>query len=280
MELEKPKFKVEETFTKAISDFRSETKECLKKSLPAIVEAEIVYNREVKKGTVYNIEIDDLQNTYATVEQFVKTYTDKFAKKAHPSRMYYDSIMITPRAGRCPYCGQRPVSTLDHYLDKKKYPKLTVTPLNLLPVCSDCNKLKLSDKPTSPGDYYIHPYYDEIDKFEWLKAKVIYTSPLIIEFYVACDYSIEPNMRKRINYHFNKLNLKNLYTAEATNELNNKKHRLVQLFNDRGGLSVKNYLSEEFESYKKNNINSWQTAMFCILSHDEKFYMDITNWLT
>lgn len=279
MELDKPKFKVSETFPQAINNFREATKLSLEKSLPAIINAEINYDKEATNGTVSNIEIDDLKDTLATAKQFEKTYTDKFAKIGHPARKYYDKIMIAPKASRCPYCGQRNVSTLDHYLDKKKYPKLTVTPYNLIPSCSDCNKTKLSDNPLSPSDYYIHPYYDKVDQYVWLHAKVIYISPLILEFYVSCDKSIAENMGNRIAYHFENLKLKALYTTEAINELNNRKYRLIHLFNAKNGISVKEYLFDEFKSYEMNNINSWQTAMFRALSEEERFYMHVTNWI-
>lgn len=279
MELNKPKFKVKESFTKAISNFRTETKNKLEKSLPEVINAEKIYNEEATNGSLSNIKVDDLINTYATKDEFVKVYTDKFSKKGHSARDYYDKIMLIPSYGKCPYCGQRNVSTLDHYLDKKKYPKYTVTPYNLVPTCSDCNKIKLSDKPTGIGDYYIHPYYDKVDDFLWLKAKFIYTKPIVIEYFVECNNNIESNTMKRILYHFRKLNLRHLYSTEATNELNNKKYRLKELFKSKGGCAVKEYLYEEYQTYNNNNLNSWQTALFKLLSEEEKFYNKLLEWL-
>lgn len=279
MEMNKPNIRVEDTFSTSISNFREKTKSKLEKSLPEVIKAENSYDREASNGTLSNIRVNDLTNTYATRDEFVKVYTDKFVKKDHLARNYYDKIMLIAHLGKCPYCGQRNVSTLDHYLDKKKYPKYTVTPYNLIPSCSDCNKTKLSDNPEESGKYYVHPYYDKVDQFSWLKAKVFYKKPLVVEFYIERNDEIETETMNRICYHFSKLNLRLLYSIEAINELNNKTFRLENLFKEQGNESVRKYLYDEYLSYRNNNLNSWQTALFKILSEDENFYSNILKWL-
>lgn len=50
--------------------------------------------------------------------------------------------------------------TLDHFYPKSKYPYLSISPLNLIPICSSCNQLKSDmDILSKP---FPHPYYDSI----------------------------------------------------------------------------------------------------------------------
>lgn len=112
-----------------------------------------------------------------------------------------------------------------------------------------------------------------------LNAKIIYCTPIIIEYFVALVDTINVNIKNKIHYHFNNLELGNLYTIEATNELHNKKFRLKKLFEEKGKEAVQAYLHDEYISYRNNDKNSWQTALFRVLSEDEKFYNNVLYWL-
>lgn len=57
----------------------------------------------------------------------------------------------------CPICGQYyDKTTLDHVLPKSKYTQYTVTPINLVPMCGNCNKRK-GDSSVS-----FHPYFQDL----------------------------------------------------------------------------------------------------------------------
>jgi hypothetical protein len=72
--------------------------------------------------------------------QLKNLYDDNFARARSTGRPIYDRIMAAAPRSICPLCKLRTVSTLDHFLPKATYPLLAVTPLNLVPCCSDCNK--------------------------------------------------------------------------------------------------------------------------------------------
>src|SRR5262245_19880217 len=82
------------------------------------------------------------------VSEMVAVYDNRLVKKTAPGRRIYDKIFTSAPNDKCPLCGHRNVKTLDHYLPKALFPALTVTPINLIPACSDCNKAKLSTAPT------------------------------------------------------------------------------------------------------------------------------------
>ena len=101
----------------------------------------------------------------------IKVYTNRMAKEGAPGRPVYNALKLAAR--RCPLCGHRDVSTLDHYLPKTAFPLLCVTPSNLVPACSDCNKVKSDALPATAADQTLHPYFDDADQDAWLKAEVV-----------------------------------------------------------------------------------------------------------
>ncbi len=54
-------------------------------------------------------------------------YDKKFVRDG--GRIFYNKIMKIPPFSRCPFCGVRRVSTLDHYLAKTEYPTFAITPI-------------------------------------------------------------------------------------------------------------------------------------------------------
>lgn len=88
----------------------------------------------------------------------------KDGQKNSPGRDAYDLLFNSAVQGKCPLCAQRIVSTLDRRLPKAHYPALAVTPLNLVPACSDCNKAKLANLPTTSSEETLHPYYDYVER--------------------------------------------------------------------------------------------------------------------
>ena len=111
-----------------------------------------------------------------------KVYTDRMAKEKVPGRPVYDRLKASQDI--CPFCGQRVVSQLDHYLPKANFPVLSVVPYNLVPSCSDCNKSKLSDVPNSEEEQIFHPYYDDVTTEQWLFAEVVEGTEVTLCFYV------------------------------------------------------------------------------------------------
>jgi hypothetical protein len=110
-------------------------------------------------------------------EEMEKVYTGTFSRKSSKLRSIYDRIKLAPKNGLCPLCGQRIVSQLDHYLPKKGFPAFSITPANLVPSCSDCNKTKLTIVANTAQKQILHPYFDDLGDCIWLKAEVIVTKP-------------------------------------------------------------------------------------------------------
>jgi hypothetical protein len=198
-------------------------------------------------------------------------YTYRFAKKGAPGRAIYDELMAAPAHGRCPLCGQRSVTTLDHHLPKAHFPALAVAPLNLVPACADCNKAKIDAVPHSSAEETLHPYFDEVENDLWLKASVLEIAPAALRFYVAPHKSWDNVTTARVRHHFKLLKLSDLYATQGAEELLSIRHELANLYAKAGADVVKDQLADRAESCRRARINSWRTASYEALSANDWF---------
>jgi len=201
----------------------------------------------------------------------VKVYDQKMAKKGSPGRIHYDDILSSAPGGKCPLCSQRIATTLDHYLPKSKYPSFSVTPINLIPSCTDCNKGKLAEFPTKSEEQTLNPYYDDVENDSWLKVRLLQTTPIGFEYFVQPPASWTQLLSDRVEYHFLAFGLNELYSVHAVEEFQNMRGLLIKLYNNGGGALVKEHLKECYDSRKSNLLNSWQTALYEALSIDHWF---------
>lgn len=200
-----------------------------------------------------------------------KVYAQRMVGKKSPGRMFYDQLKSAASNGICPLCGQRVVSTLDHFLPKADFPSLVVVPLNLIPACSDCNKAKLDKVPPCEGEQTLHPYYDDVTREQWLFAEVDEAAPGSIRFHTSHVEAYDITLNERIEFHFTVLGLGNLYMSNANSTVTEIQFRLHKLHEKGGKSAVKAYLEEEYESRRDNNVNSWNTAAYQAMMSSDWF---------
>lgn len=191
--------------------------------------------------------------------------------KEGAGRHIYSEIMGLAPNSRCPYCGHRRVRELDHFLPKAKYPSFSVTPLNLVPSCSDCNKDKLDGDADQLIDLPLHPYFDCVQNRCWLKAEVVQNDLAVFLFDVDPDCGLTEIEFQRLRNQFVKLRLGELYTAEANDELAAIRLILRKQYDINGEQSVRTYLEDIFASTNANQLNSWRTALYRAASQDDWF---------
>jgi len=197
-----------------------------------------------------------------TKNEMTYVYTERMAKKGTPGRPVYDKLLAAPAYGRCPLCGLRDVSTLDHHLPKDHYPALSVVPRNLVPACPSCNKAKTNAIPHSEDDQTLHPYYDDVENDRWLYAEVIQVSPVALSYFVDPPRDWDAHLAKRVKHHFNVFKLATLYGTHAAETLVSIRGHLGQIYDEDGRGGVKLHLQRQADSYAAVHINSWQTAMY------------------
>ena len=91
---------------------------------------------------------------------------------------------------------------------------LSVTPLDLIPCCTDCNKNKKSDAPTAADEVTMHPYFDAFDDEPWLSAEVMQTQPAHFRFYVDAPGSWDATSDEACRDALQHLQLSELYASE------------------------------------------------------------------
>lgn len=154
---------------------------------------------------------------------------------------------------------------------KAKNPSLAVTPINLVPVCKECNHTKSEYHPETADQQFIHPYYDKLPVGTWLVADLDETRPPALRFRVSPPEGCEESLAKRLVWHFEKLDLAKLYASQAGKTLAGIAEKL-KAAGDRGGKDeVRFVLDEDARSWSKANLNSWQSALFRTLANSDWF---------
>lgn len=270
--LSKPNDDALDVFTACIDRIRDNN---LKMRLIAcsqeIQDSAVEFDLKASNAQLHTILPKDNVATVVTVNEMKSVYTNRMAKKLAPGRIYYDKLMSLPDHGRCPLCSQRVVSTLDHHLPKAHFPSLAVSPFNLIPACQDCNKTKSEVIPTCSEEETLHPYYDDVEQFVWVKAKIRESIPVAIEFYVDPPNVCPPVLAGRMKYHFKAFRLAALYASHAAEELASIEYIVKRVHDKSGSAELKKYLSETAAGKKSVSLNSWQSALYSCLSENNWF---------
>lgn len=261
--LPKPDDDVGEVFDLCISKVRSTTiKANLESIRPIIVRAAADYDAAGLAKQLHNVPETDLLGGTVSHQEMVRVYENRMVGKAAPGRTIYHKLRTSSPNRRCPYCNQRSVNTLDHFLPKQKHSALTITPANLVPSCTDCNKDKLTGGAGTAEETYLHPYYDDVSQYRWLQADVIEGAPVAVRFYTVSPPDCDPMLAERIAFQFKTLGLASLYSSQAADEFSGRQMRLAGLLHDGGAGEVRAYIQEEYESQAKNDANSWRSACY------------------
>ena len=249
--LAKPNEKPLDVFKKCISNIRDQDfKERLKSSQHKIDDFSIEYEASAFNNLLHQLPTHE-QELYVTKEEMVKIYDTKFVPKGQPGREVYDKLMIAPKFGRCPLCGQGIVTTLDHHLPKTKYPALAVTPSNLIPACYDCNRVKESIIPNSKEEETLHPYFDDFNGEKWLFAVVEEGDYPSVTFKICVPNNWDSLIEKRIEKHFQTFQLYKMYSSYAAEEVADKAYQLCNTYSSGGETALRSHL---FDSAKVQSI--------------------------
>lgn len=268
----KPSYSAGNVFEACIERIQnSDLKNRLLACIPEIEADSIEFDEKAPAAQLHTIEPKDNVANSVTVDEMKKVYTGRMAKKLAPGRIYYDKLMSLPEYGRCPLCSQRIVSTLDHHLPKAHFPSLSVSPLNLIPACQDCNKTKSEDIPSCSEQETLHPYYDDVETFVWIKARLTETIPVAVEFYVDAPEKCDEVLRKRLKHHFNTFKLDALYASHAAEELASIGYISKRVYDAGGSLELKMYLTDTAAGKRSVSLNSWQAALYVCLSESDWF---------
>lgn len=230
------------------------------------------YDLLAENGRILEIPKKDKSEGGASKEDLLFLYDNRFSKKSQLPRKYYDGIILLAPNGKCPQCGQRQVRTLDHYLPKSEYPLLAITPYNLIPCCSDCNKDKLDKIFTSREMETIHPYYDNFDDEIWLKATLIEQEPIAFNFFTCHPSNWSELKYKRAKNHFEVFDLNNLYKPCAAEMIITEIGWINRLLKKCGEEIAKQEIIDRISDEHKRYKNTWKSAVYEAIYISEWFW--------
>ncbi len=255
-----------ETCISRIKKIRLQNK--LRACKPLITSASLEFENKVSALQLHTINREIIVNGNVKAKELEKVYKSRMAKKGSPGRSLYDKLLAAPAHGICPLCSQRIATTLDHHLPKALYPRLAIVPINLVPSCTDCNKLKRAKYPLNSAQETLHPYFDNIEKDLWLDANLIRTSPIVVNYFINPPAEWNAILIDRVKYHFDSLSLNKLYSSNAGSEIVQIKDQLDRIYARSGKEGVRLHLLESAESRAKVNSNSWKAVMYKMLGND------------
>lgn len=263
IKLDRPILDAEDVFTACISRIRDQgLRQRMVDVTDDIVDASEEFDNAATHNRLHLIARQAMVGGLVTRAEMEAIYTNRMAKKGAPGRDAYDTLFTSAPQGKCPLCGHRTVSTLDHHLPKAHYPTLAVTPLNLVPACGDCNKAKLASLPATASEETLHPYFDDITGDRWLYTEVIEEEPAALRFFVNAPTHWGAVLAARVDLHFRTLGLAKLYAAEAADELLNIRHQLQIIHAAGGAEMVRAEMEERAESSRVIRLNGWRTVTF------------------
>lgn len=213
---------------------------------------------------------DDVSGSVSSTEMST-LYKGTLSRQGSRARRFYDRLKTAAPNDICPLCGQRVVKTLDHYLPKASYPTYALTPLNLVPACSDCNKSKLDRQPADASDQTLHPYFDDVGNVSWLVAEVQESSPPAAVFSVRPPANIDATTAARLRVHFETFGLGELYAAQAGSEMVSIRFALAEAAAARGVEGVQALLAHQARTRTLAARNSWVAALYTALAESVWF---------
>lgn len=274
--IQKPTNNISTILDNCTSNMSEPRKTKIEQVKPTIIKETDNYDMLAKSGKLFTIPEHDNVDSIAQKNDMEALYTQKFVPmtEANRNRDYYDQLILLAPKGICPYCQQNIVKHLDHFLPKSKYVTFTVTQYNLVPSCSDCNNGKSASTFKSYVEQPFHPYYDDFDDTQWLKAKLIEKEPISFQFYADPPSFLESDKRQRIINSFASLKLNDIYKVHAPELYSSCLNRMKILFGKGGRELAIERLKEKIEDEQSNRINSWKAAMYQAMI-DSNWYWDI-----
>lgn len=269
--IKKPVFSVRDVFKACISSVKSEKlKSALTKCKKKLMAEELDFDIKGRAALFYRIKRSTV--IFGGIGKKAMTTVYDYRMRQTPAGyIYYNKLKIAAPFGKCPICSIRGADSLDHYLPKAEYPALAITPLNLIPSCIQCNKMKKVNYPTNSEEQTLHPYYDSVELDSWIGARVLRTVPISFEYFCLTPTNWDDVKKLRAVNHFESFKLNELFSSHANEELRGALTQLINLYNN-DILQLQMHLEDAYSSRLMLGVNSWQAVMYNALRSDEWFY--------
>lgn len=248
------------------------TKDQIDTNRSTLTHLENEYITKVQDNSLFEILRGIPASLSVTKESLVSYYDNRMLKRPN-ARIFYDWLILSAPFNICPYCNVKTVKTIDHFLPKSEYPYLSVTPVNLVPSCRDCNTEKMINYPTNKETQTFHPYFDIVDTEPWIVAELIIGEPLSFSYKVSRLAHWDDNKFSRSVNHFNAYNINEIFANEANRELRTRQLNLKNHL-QRSRDELRHHLEETYLGCLNSvGMLDWQTIMYKSLM-DNDYFLD------
>ena len=202
-----------------------------------------------------NEDIDFLEKLYS------------YRLQVKPDGRYFYKQLTDEISDFCPYCNHGDVSQVDHFIPQTKFCIWNINPSNLVPICANCNKTKDDIYGTSEETNLLHPYYDNLNRDQWLFAQV---SPNTSRHKYKVIYNCLPSTSSynaietaRLQNYFQKLKLAERFTRIARSQSRDITNKVNLVLAKKTDIARRNYL-RRIVTDKTNDygLNHWSVALY------------------
>jgi hypothetical protein len=172
----------------------------------------------------------------------------------------YRSAILALGANGCPFCHASLAPTIEHSFPKATYPYLTVTPINMVPCCRDCN----TERNVGQGTISVSPYIDSwLEEAGWLSAKVLNPSrPWILSYSVDPPPQWSASRRGAVNTFFEDVKMAKRYRLAASQEFASRSSRLLGVLQNQGLGALRDELGREAEAHGSESVNHHKSIAY------------------
>ncbi len=175
----------------------------------------------------------------------------------------------------CPYCGFGPIEDLDHHLQKALYRHFSIFPLNLVPCCATCNRIKSRRPPPTRDKQLLNAYLEDPTSATFFRASVAMDpvrGGVLVEFRVVRVRGMRPQLVSRLNAHLEEYQLSRRLRAPVNTYLAGIAVSLEDNMNQGGAAAVRDFLQRSaVVNAARFGKNSWRTALLKGLARSRDF---------
>jgi len=171
----------------------------------------------------------------------------------------------------CPICGIDSADELDHHLPRSVFFPLAIYTRNLVPLCHDCNGIKLAGfGDDDAGDtHFLHAYFDVLPDIDFIRSSVeLIDGALVVEFFVDANAGLLEDLSDRLGQQMTKLKLNRRYQAEINTYLASHAVSLHMRYEEDGAEGVARYLrlQAKYETKAPFHRNHWRPVLLRALA--------------
>ena len=175
----------------------------------------------------------------------------------------------------CPFCGYHDPLEIDHYLPIAEFPEFSFIPINLIPICSKCNKTKSQYWIEDGERLFLNKYFDDdnLDEFLICKPKIIDENNILFEYCLDSEKLEHITKGDIIKTHYEKLNIMTLYEYNSNSIMSELEDSLCAF---KGNIqNLKETIKIHYENCReKYGLNFYKTVTYKTIFETD----DVLQW--